>query len=77
MRGADILVEMLINYGVDTVFGVPGDTNVPFYEALQARMEMLNIHFHGLRVVAFRVDGDEYGGYLFSLVAQNFHGVGN
>lgn len=37
MLGADILVEMLIRYGVDTVFGVPGDTNVPFYEALAQR----------------------------------------
>jgi len=37
MRGADILVEMLIRYGVETVFGVPGDTNVPFYTALQER----------------------------------------
>jgi acetolactate synthase I/II/III large subunit len=36
MNGADILVEMLIGYGVDTIFGVPGDTNVPLYEALQA-----------------------------------------
>ncbi len=35
MHGADILVEMLIAYGVEVVFGVPGDTNVPFYEALQ------------------------------------------
>ena len=38
MRGADVLVQMLINYGVDVLFGVPGDTNVPFYEALQRRM---------------------------------------
>ena len=30
MNGADILVEMLIGYDVDTVFGVPGDTNVSF-----------------------------------------------
>ncbi|MER9469349.1 thiamine pyrophosphate-binding protein [Mesorhizobium sp. M0482] len=37
MRGADILVEMLIGYGVDVIFGVPGDTTVPFYEALQQR----------------------------------------
>ncbi len=34
MRGAEVLVEMLIGYGVEVVFGVPGDTNVPFYEAL-------------------------------------------
>ncbi len=37
MRGADILTDMLIGYGVDTIFGVPGDTNVSFYEALQDR----------------------------------------
>jgi acetolactate synthase-1/2/3 large subunit len=37
MRGADILVEMLIEYGVDIVFGVPDHTKVPFYAALQGR----------------------------------------
>lgn len=37
MNGADILVEMLIGYDVDTVFGVPGDTNVSFYKALRHR----------------------------------------
>ncbi|RUU25280.1 MULTISPECIES: thiamine pyrophosphate-binding protein [unclassified Mesorhizobium] len=41
MRGADILVEMLIGYGVDVIFGVPGDTNVPFYEALQQREDQI------------------------------------
>ena len=35
MLGADILVKMLENYGVEHVFGVPGDTNVPLYTALQ------------------------------------------
>ncbi len=37
MLGSDVLVEMLVGYGVRHVFGVPGDTNVPFYEALQRR----------------------------------------
>ena len=37
MLGADILVEMLERYGVETMFGVPGDTNVPLYTALQRR----------------------------------------
>ncbi|RCW23986.1 acetolactate synthase-1/2/3 large subunit [Ciceribacter lividus] len=41
MKGADILVEMLIGYGVDTIFGVPGDTNVPLYEALQMREDRI------------------------------------
>ena len=35
MLGSDILVKMLIGYGVDTMFGVPGDTNVPLYTSLQ------------------------------------------
>lgn len=34
MLGSDVLVQMLVNYGVDTIFGVPGDTNVPLYTAL-------------------------------------------
>ena len=34
MLGSDILVKMLSDYGVDTIFGVPGDTNVPLYTAL-------------------------------------------
>lgn len=39
MRGADVLVEMLVKYGVENVFGVPGDTNVSFYEALEQRLD--------------------------------------
>ena len=35
MLGAEILVEMLAAYGVNVVFGVPGDTNVPLYAALR------------------------------------------
>jgi acetolactate synthase I/II/III large subunit len=34
MTGSRVLVKMLSAYGVDVIFGVPGDTNVPFYEAL-------------------------------------------
>lgn len=41
MRGADVLVDMLIDYEVDTIFGVPGDTNVPLYEALQDRTDKI------------------------------------
>jgi acetolactate synthase I/II/III large subunit len=32
--GADLLVESLLSSGVDTLFGVPGDTGVVFYDAL-------------------------------------------
>ncbi len=34
MRGSEVLVRMLTGYGVETIFGVPGDTNVPLYRAL-------------------------------------------
>lgn len=42
MNDAGILAEMLIGYDVDTVFGVPGDTNVSFYEVLQHREDEIN-----------------------------------
>lgn len=35
MNGAQVLVEMLKAYKVEWVFGVPGDTSLPLYEALR------------------------------------------
>lgn len=35
MRGAEVLVRMLEAHGVEVIFGVPGDTNVPLYDALR------------------------------------------
>jgi acetolactate synthase-1/2/3 large subunit len=35
MNGATALVSMLSGYGVDVIFGVPGDTNVALYEAMR------------------------------------------
>jgi acetolactate synthase I/II/III large subunit len=34
VNGAQIIVEMLKQYGVEVIFGVPGDTSIPLYEAL-------------------------------------------
>lgn len=34
MTGAQALVEVLMAYGVEVVFGVPGDTSLPLYDAL-------------------------------------------
>lgn len=33
LSGAEIIVEMLIAYGIEVVFGVPGDTSLPLYDA--------------------------------------------
>lgn len=41
MRGADLLAEALIAAGIDTIFGVPGDTGVVFYDALHSRRDRL------------------------------------
>lgn len=34
-NAASVLVKMLTGYGVEVIFGVPGDTNVALYEALR------------------------------------------
>lgn len=34
MNGAQVLIQMLREYRVEVVFGVPGDTSLPLYEAL-------------------------------------------
>lgn len=36
MNGAEALVKMLSDYGVEVIFGVPGDTNVALYKALKS-----------------------------------------
>ncbi len=41
MRGADALVEMLIQHGVEYIFGVPGDTSMAFHDALRLRKDKI------------------------------------
>src|ERR1700722_2387518 len=41
LRGADLLAEALIAAGIDTLFRVPGDTGVTFYDALYTRQDRL------------------------------------
>src|SRR5579871_5213681 len=41
MNGATLVVKMLCAYGVKHVFGVPGDTNVPLYGALEQHSHLL------------------------------------
>ena len=53
MNGAQVLVEMLQNYQVNVILGVPGDTSVPFYEAIHdARSK--------IRHVMARIEGARY-----------------
>lgn len=41
VRGADVLVDSLYEAGVRTIFGVPGDTGVVFYDALHAATDRI------------------------------------
>lgn len=57
MLGSDILVQMLTNYGVDTIFGVPGDTNVPLYTALaRAKDKIRHVMARDERSAGFMAD---------------------
>jgi len=56
--GSDILVKMLTDYGVDTIFGVPGDTNVPLYTALsRAEGNIKHVMARDERSAGFMADG--------------------
>ncbi|TPM40458.1 thiamine pyrophosphate-binding protein [Mesorhizobium sp. B2-3-4] len=57
MRGADLLIEMLIAHDVDLIFGVPGDTNVPLYDAMrQAQDRLRHVMVRDERTGGFMAD---------------------
>jgi hypothetical protein len=48
---------MLLEYQVDVIFGVPGDTSIPFYEALyDARFKIRHVLARDERSAAFMAD---------------------
>jgi len=56
-KGAEAVVEMLQAYGVRHVFGVPGDTSMPLYEAFyQARDTIHHIMTRDERSASFMAD---------------------
>ncbi|RDE08939.1 thiamine pyrophosphate-binding protein [Pelagibacterium lacus] len=61
MRGADILVEMLVRYEVDHIFGVPGDTNVPLYDAMRLAQD---------RIRHIMVRDERCGGFMADAYAR-------
>jgi len=57
MLGSEVLVKMLTGYGVDTIFGVPGDTNVPLYTALdKAKGKIRHVMARDERGAGFMAD---------------------
>ena len=57
MNGAQTLVRMLLEYQVKVIFGVPGDTSLPFYEALyDARSKIQHVMARDERSAGFMAD---------------------
>ena len=57
MNSAQVLVELLKEYRVEYIFGVPGDTTMPLYDALYAaRGEITHIMTRDERSAAFMAD---------------------
>src|SRR5271166_2841019 len=46
IKGAELLVKALENEGVDTIFGVPGEENLDFLEALRTSTIKLVVTRH-------------------------------
>ena len=42
LSGAEILIECLLEQGVDTLFGFPGGAVLPIYDALYARSDRIS-----------------------------------
>ncbi len=57
VRGSDLIVEMLVAYGVEYVFGVPGDTSIRLYDSLYARRDVItHVMARDERSAAFMAD---------------------
>ena len=58
MNGAEALVQMLVGHGVDYIFGLCGDTSLPFYDALyRLNHGMTHILSRDERSAAYMADG--------------------
>lgn len=57
MNGAEIVVRMLLAHGVKHVFGVPGDTTMPLYDAFHAaRGDLTHVMARDERSAGFMAD---------------------
>ncbi|MGN6483087.1 MAG: thiamine pyrophosphate-binding protein, partial [Thermomicrobiales bacterium] len=56
MNGAHLLVQALRANGVDTIFGLPGDTGMAFYDALYHEPAITHIMTRDERSASFMAD---------------------
>jgi acetolactate synthase-1/2/3 large subunit len=57
LTGAEAVVEMLRAHGVDTIFGLCGDTSLPFYDALARSAFIRHVLTRDERHAAYMADG--------------------
>ena len=58
IHGGDVLVEMLVDYGVPTVFGLAGGQTLPLYDAIRSRAPKIkHIPMRDERNAAYAADG--------------------
>lgn len=58
MHGGDVLVEMLIGYGVPAVFGLAGGQTLPLYDGIRSRARQIkHIPMRDERNAAYAADG--------------------
>lgn len=46
---SDVMVETMINWGIDSVFGMVGHSNLGLADALRRQVEMGNLKYYGIR----------------------------
>ncbi|HQK25076.1 MAG TPA: thiamine pyrophosphate-binding protein [Synergistaceae bacterium] len=57
MKTAQIILEMFRRYGVDTVFGLPGETTLPLYDAWRAYPDLRHVMARDERSSVFMAHG--------------------
>ena len=56
LRGSDAVVRILEGLGVDVVFGLCGDTSLPFYDALADSKQLHHVLTRDERCASFMAD---------------------
>ena len=57
MKTAQIILEMFRRYGVDTVFGLPGETTLPLYDAWRSYPDLRHVMARDERSSVFMAHG--------------------
>ena len=55
--GADLLCDLLLEHGVEVLFGHPGGAILPFYDALHRKPELRHILMRHEQAAAHAADG--------------------